>query len=131
MISPMTTTPPRVARALPSSVLLGSSGFRVGSVALVSLRGETMVRPCFSFFQNRSLMRPLGCVRLWDPLQAKENKWDPVQGKMEKKEIGLVLAQADSDIACFSLGDPFKGEHRLVVYVLNVCLGIELTSFQR
>ncbi|KAJ7509812.1 WD40-repeat-containing domain protein [Mycena galericulata] len=42
-----------------------------------------------------------GCVRLWDPLHAKDD--------------GLVLAQAHSDIACFSFGDPFKGEHRLVV----------------
>ncbi|KAF7370328.1 WD-REPEATS-REGION domain-containing protein [Mycena sanguinolenta] len=42
-----------------------------------------------------------GCVRLWDPLRAPEE--------------GVVLAQADSDVAHFTLGDRFKGEHALVV----------------
>ncbi|KAJ7464613.1 WD40-repeat-containing domain protein [Mycena latifolia] len=42
-----------------------------------------------------------GCVRLWDPLRANEE--------------GIVLARANSDIAYFSIGDPFEGEHRLVV----------------
>jgi hypothetical protein len=31
----------------------------------------------------------------------------------------MVLAQADSDVAYFTLGDPFKGEHELVVYVAS------------
>ncbi|KAJ6519153.1 WD40-repeat-containing domain protein [Mycena sanguinolenta] len=42
-----------------------------------------------------------GCVRLWDPLRATEE--------------GAVLAQADSDVAHFTLGDRFSGEHALVV----------------
>ncbi|KAJ7056583.1 hypothetical protein C8F01DRAFT_353954 [Mycena amicta] len=44
-----------------------------------------------------------GCVRLWNPLYAagRETTW--------------VLAQADLDIAAFSLGDRFQGEHELVV----------------
>ncbi|KAJ7117597.1 WD40-repeat-containing domain protein [Mycena epipterygia] len=42
-----------------------------------------------------------GCIRLWDPLRAKDE--------------GVILAQVDSDVASFSLGDPFKGEHGLVV----------------
>ncbi|KAJ7716752.1 hypothetical protein B0H16DRAFT_1612742, partial [Mycena metata] len=41
-----------------------------------------------------------GCVRLWDPLCGDQE--------------GIVLAQAESDIAYFSLGDRFKGEHELV-----------------
>ncbi|KAJ7763546.1 WD40-repeat-containing domain protein [Mycena maculata] len=41
-----------------------------------------------------------GCIRLWDPLCGDE---------------GQVLAQAHSDVAYFTLGDQFKGEHRLVV----------------
>ncbi|KAJ7652152.1 WD40-repeat-containing domain protein [Mycena polygramma] len=43
-----------------------------------------------------------GCVRLWDPLRANEPG-------------GTILAQADSDVAYFTLGDRFKGEHELVV----------------
>ncbi|KAJ7073241.1 WD40-repeat-containing domain protein [Mycena belliarum] len=42
-----------------------------------------------------------GCVRLWDPLRAHEE--------------GVILAQANYDIATFALGDPFKGEHELIV----------------
>ncbi|KAJ6581934.1 WD40-repeat-containing domain protein [Mycena capillaripes] len=42
-----------------------------------------------------------GCIRLWDPLRANDG--------------GTVLAQADSDIAYFTLGDRFKGEHELVM----------------
>ncbi|KAJ7698956.1 WD40-repeat-containing domain protein [Mycena rosella] len=41
-----------------------------------------------------------GCVRLWDPLRAKDE--------------GTVLAQANSDLAYFTLGDPLKGEHGLI-----------------
>ncbi|KAJ7108880.1 WD40-repeat-containing domain protein [Mycena crocata] len=42
-----------------------------------------------------------GTVRLWDPLCT------PAEA--------TVLAQVNSDVATFSLGDPFKGEHGLVV----------------
>lgn len=42
-----------------------------------------------------------GCIRLWDPLRGSEES--------------SVLAQADSDIAHFTLGDRFEGEHELVV----------------
>ncbi|KAJ7210526.1 WD40-repeat-containing domain protein [Mycena pura] len=42
-----------------------------------------------------------GCVRLWDPLRAKDE--------------GAIIAQTDSDIAAFNLGDRFQGEHELVV----------------
>ncbi|KAJ7656388.1 quinon protein alcohol dehydrogenase-like superfamily, partial [Mycena polygramma] len=50
-----------------------------------------------------------GCVRLWDPLRANEPG-------------GTVLAQADSDVAHFMLGDRFKGEHELVVCVMFLLL---------
>ena len=49
----------------------------------------------------------IGCVRLWDVMRAPAHE-----------EESLILAEADNDIACFSLGDPSKGEKRLVVYVL-------------
>ncbi|KAJ7203946.1 WD40-repeat-containing domain protein [Mycena haematopus] len=42
-----------------------------------------------------------GCIRLWDPLHATEE--------------GTIVAQADSDVAHFTLGDRFNGEHELVV----------------
>ncbi|KAJ6581887.1 WD40-repeat-containing domain protein [Mycena capillaripes] len=42
-----------------------------------------------------------GCIRLWNPLHANDE--------------GTVLAQADSDIAYFTLGDRFQGEHELVM----------------
>ncbi|KAK7024996.1 WD-repeats-region domain-containing protein [Favolaschia claudopus] len=42
-----------------------------------------------------------GCVRLWDPSYGNDK--------------GTVLAQADSDVAYFTLGDRFKGEHELIV----------------
>ncbi|KAJ3512716.1 hypothetical protein NLJ89_g3357 [Agrocybe chaxingu] len=45
-----------------------------------------------------------GCVRLWDPSIAVENP-----------NNGTILAQMSSDIGSFSLGDPFAGEHQLVV----------------
>ncbi|KAJ3507605.1 hypothetical protein NMY22_g16881 [Coprinellus aureogranulatus] len=45
-----------------------------------------------------------GCVRLWNPLEAASN---PKNGK--------PLVTVNSDIATFSLGDRFKGEHQLVV----------------
>ncbi|KAH6915902.1 WD40-repeat-containing domain protein [Coprinopsis sp. MPI-PUGE-AT-0042] len=46
-----------------------------------------------------------GCVRLWDPLLAPDD--DELNGH--------TLVKIDSDIATFSLGDRFKGEHQLVV----------------
>ncbi|KAJ7180966.1 WD40-repeat-containing domain protein [Mycena filopes] len=42
-----------------------------------------------------------GCVRLFNPLGGEQQ--------------GVVLAQADSDIAYFSVGDRFNGDHELVV----------------
>ncbi|KAF6761646.1 WD40-repeat-containing domain protein [Ephemerocybe angulata] len=45
-----------------------------------------------------------GCVRLWDPLRASSNP-----------ENGAVVASMDFDIATFSVGDRFKGEHQLIV----------------
>ncbi|KAF7356308.1 Tuftelin-interacting protein 11 [Mycena venus] len=42
-----------------------------------------------------------GCIRLWDPLRGSQES--------------TILAQADSDIAHFTLGDRFNGEHELVV----------------
>lgn len=47
-----------------------------------------------------------GCVRLWNPL---------LSGK--DKENGKCLARMNSDIAHFSIGDRFKGEHQLVACV--------------
>ncbi|KAF9475003.1 WD40 repeat-like protein [Pholiota conissans] len=45
-----------------------------------------------------------GCVRVWDPnLSAVDPK------------NGVAIAQVNSDIGHFSLGDPFAGEHGLVV----------------
>ena len=45
-----------------------------------------------------------GCVRLWDVSKAADNPAN-----------GTVIAQTDSDIGHFSLGDPDKGERTLVV----------------
>ncbi|KAF8967632.1 WD40-repeat-containing domain protein [Flammula alnicola] len=45
-----------------------------------------------------------GCVRVWDPrLSASDSN------------NGKVVAEVNSDIGHFSLGDPFAGEHQLVV----------------
>ncbi|KAF8216861.1 WD40-repeat-containing domain protein [Mycena galopus ATCC 62051] len=41
-----------------------------------------------------------GCIRLWDPLHGSKES--------------TVLAQADSDVAHFTLGDRFNGEHELI-----------------
>ena len=42
---------------------------------------------------------------MWDPLQSADNP-----------DNGVVIAESTSDIAYFSLGDPFKGEQELIVY---------------
>ena len=47
-------------------------------------------------------------MRLWDPLRAAESK-----------KNGIILAEVNSDVAHFSLGDHFKGEHQLIVYVFT------------
>lgn len=47
-----------------------------------------------------------GCVRVWDP-----------QVAVDDATNGAVVAEVHSDIGHFSIGDPFAGEHRLVVYV--------------
>ena len=47
-------------------------------------------------------------MRLWDPLRAAESK-----------KNGIILAEVNSDVAHFSLGDHFKGEHQLVVYIFS------------
>jgi len=58
-----------------------------------------------------------GCVRLWDVLKSAN---DPGNG--------VPLVETDFDIGYFSLGNPFKRENALVVYVLLVCLALfELT----
>lgn len=49
-----------------------------------------------------------GCVRLWDVMRAPSHD-----------EESMILAEADDDIACFSVGDQSKGERRLVVYVAS------------
>jgi len=45
-----------------------------------------------------------GCVRMWDPSKAARGR-----------ENGQVLAEVNSDIGHFSLGDPYIGENQLVV----------------
>ncbi|KAF8906207.1 WD40-repeat-containing domain protein [Gymnopilus junonius] len=45
-----------------------------------------------------------GCVRLWNPLVSSYDD-----------ENGISIAEANSDISHFSLGDRFAGEHQLVV----------------
>jgi WD40 repeat protein len=45
-----------------------------------------------------------GCVRFWDPLRSAE---DPVNG--------MILAETNSDVGFFSIGDHFAGERDLVV----------------
>ncbi|KAF5361922.1 hypothetical protein D9756_002270 [Leucocoprinus leucothites] len=45
-----------------------------------------------------------GCVRLWNPM------WS-----IEELSNGRAIAEVDSDIGVFSVGDPFKGEYELVV----------------
>lgn len=57
----------------------------------------------------------LGCIRLWNPLGASDE--------------GTVLAQADSDVAYFTFGDRFSGEHELVVYVKDYSVILVLISF--
>ncbi|KAF8817437.1 WD40 repeat-like protein [Phlegmacium glaucopus] len=45
-----------------------------------------------------------GCIRMWDPTMSAQN---PKNGK--------ILAEVNSDIGHFSLGDPYAGENQLVV----------------
>ncbi|KAG6910008.1 hypothetical protein DXG01_013730, partial [Tephrocybe rancida] len=45
-----------------------------------------------------------GCVRFWDPTQNRANSVN-----------GTVLAEINSDVATFSIGDRYKEEHTLVV----------------
>lgn len=49
-------------------------------------------------------MRLAGCVRLWDPLKSAE---DPSNG--------MILAETQSDVGHFHLGDRLKEEHDLIV----------------
>lgn len=53
-------------------------------------------------------------MRLWDVGHATEDT-----------RSGRVVVQVDHDIAYISLGDPFNGEHRLVVYVA-ILVGVAL-----
>ncbi|KAF8159542.1 WD40-repeat-containing domain protein [Crassisporium funariophilum] len=55
-----------------------------------------------------------GCVRMWNPLIAATNR-----------KNGSILAEVNSDVGYFSLGDPYAGEHQLVV---GDCAG-EVTVF--
>lgn len=41
---------------------------------------------------------------MWDPLKAADGPSN-----------GTILAQVNSDIGQFSLGDPYAGEHQLIV----------------
>ena len=45
-----------------------------------------------------------GCVRLWDTTLAPEDE-----------DNGLPIVEMDQDVATFSLGDRYQGEHQLVV----------------
>jgi len=45
-----------------------------------------------------------GCIRMWDPTKAAQSP-----------ENGQVLAEVNSDVGHFSLGDPYTGENQLVV----------------
>jgi WD40 repeat protein len=56
----------------------------------------------FCFADRR--LSPIGCVRMWDPTKAAKNP-----------ENGQVLAEVNSDIGHFSLGDPYNSENQLVV----------------
>lgn len=55
--------------------------------------------------------------------------WDPLRGSAEGE--GKVLMQASADVAHFTLGNRFKGEHDLVVYVVIFSsYTIKLTTLQ-
>jgi WD40 repeat protein len=64
-----------------------------GTIAIVVLYHLLSDRPITS-----------GCVRFWDPLRSTE---DPING--------TILAETNSDIGFFSIGDHFAGERDLVV----------------
>ena len=55
-------------------------------------------------FADHHITCPIGCIRMWDPTMAAQN---PKNGK--------VLAEVNSDIGHFSLGDPYAGENQLMV----------------
>ncbi len=61
----------------------------------------------------------IGRVRLWNPM------WSSIETSNGRK-----IVKVNSDIGFFSVGDPFKREHDLVVYVSPleiVPLDLELT----
>jgi len=45
-----------------------------------------------------------GCVRIWDPSRA-----------VSDVDNGEVVAEVNYDVSQFSVGDPFAGEHRLIM----------------
>ena len=78
-------------------------GFIPGGLGLVTAGSDGTLWP--SYGQNVSLTTFIpGCVRLWDS-----------RGLHDEYDRGTVLAEVENDIAGISLGDPRKGEYRLVV----------------
>jgi len=56
----------------------------------------------------------IGCVRFWDPMKAAP---DPKRAtrRTSVPQNGKTVAEVNSDIAHFNLGNCMEGEHRLVV----------------
>ena len=53
---------------------------------------------------SRTIDNVLGCIRLWNPLEA-----------IGSPKNGMILAQVPTDIGYFSLGDRSKNEQQLIV----------------
>lgn len=55
---------------------------------------------------SAGISHTIGCVRLWNPM------WSS-----REPSNGCKIVEVNSDIGFFSIGDPFKEEHDLVVFV--------------
>ena len=78
-------------------------GFTPGGLGLVTAGSDGTLR-CWAS-SRISLHSFSGFVRLWDS-----------RGLRDEDDRGTLLAEVDYDVAAISLGDPRKGESRLVVY---------------
>jgi WD40 repeat protein len=76
---------------------------RSGQYAILS-GGEDGINKILLFLYLMFMDYYLGCVRLWNPM------WSS-----EEPSNGQKIIEAHSDIGHFSVGDPFKNEHDLVV----------------
>lgn len=56
----------------------------------------------------------IGCVRFWDPMKAAPDPTRVIRDTSDPQN-GRIVAEVNSDIGHFSLGDRMEGEHRLVM----------------